>query len=445
MTHFGVLCLASTGHLNPMTTLARELQQRGHRVTLFGVPDTRPKALVAGIEFWTIGESDFPAGSMPQLFAQLGKLSGLAAMRYTINWFKQVAAMTFRDAPEAIRAAGVEALLIDQAIVGAGSIADFLNIPFISVCNALLFNLEDGVPLFVTPWNYNPSLWGHLRNRVGNSVFNRIMMQPIRKVVEEYRQTKNLPPYSSYSDIYSKLAQISQQPVEFEFPRHDLPECFHFTGPFIDSACREPVFFPFEKLTGQPLIYASMGTLQNRQQYIFRYIAEACMGLDVQLIISLGGALISESLPSFPGEPLVVGHAPQLELLKKASLTITHAGLNTALESLSNGVPTVAIPITNDQPGVAARLAWTGTGEVVLPSQLSVPRLRAAIKRVLSEVSYKNNATRLQKAIRLGKGLNRAADIIEQAITTGKPVLAQTYFKQTDLLCSNSRPLAKIG
>ncbi|WP_341525303.1 glycosyltransferase [Nostoc sp. UHCC 0302] len=442
MTHFGVLCLASAGHLNPMTTLARELQQRGHRVTLFGVPDVRPQALIAGIEFWPIGESEFPAGSMPQLFAQLGKLSGLPAMRYTVNWFKQVSTMTFRDVPPAIKAAGVEALLIDQAVVGAGSIADFLDIPFVSVCNALMFNQEEGVPPFVTPWNYNPSLWALLRNRVGYSVFNRIL-QPIRKVVEEFRQIKNLPAYTSYDDVYSKLAQVSQQPREFEFPRRDLPQSFHFTSPFIDAACREPVFFPFEKLTGQPLIYASMGTLQNRQQHIFRCIAEACVGLDAQLIISLGGALNPESLLKMPGTPLLVSHAPQLELLKKATLTITHAGLNTALESLSNGVPMVAIPITNDQPAVAARISWIGAGEVLQPSSLSVPKLRAAIKRVLSKVSYKNNAIRLQEAIHLTKGVSKAADIIEQAITTGKPVLAQRYLQQA-VLSSNNKAFAKV-
>ncbi len=30
-----------------------------------------------------------------------------------------------------------------------------------------------------------------------------------------------------------------------------------------------------------------------------------------------------------------------------------------------DGVPLVSIPITNEQPGIAARVAWTGTGEVV--------------------------------------------------------------------------------
>lgn len=69
--------------------------------------------------------------------------------------------------------------------------------------------------------------------------------------------------------------------------------------------------------------------------------------------------------PRVAGESIVVEFAPQLELLKCAALCITHAGLNTALECLSNGLPMVAIPITNDQPGVAARSEWMGTGEMV--------------------------------------------------------------------------------
>jgi UDP:flavonoid glycosyltransferase YjiC (YdhE family) len=99
--------------------------------------------------------------------------------------------------------------------------------------------------------------------------------------------------------------------------------------------------------------------------------------------------------------------------------------MNTTLECLTNGVPMVAIPITHDQPGVAARIAWTGAGELVPLSRLSVPRLRGAIQRVLTQDSYKKNAIRLQEAIRQAGGVSRAVDIIEQAVSTGKPVLAQ--------------------
>lgn len=117
--------------------------------------------------------------------------------------------------------------------------------------------------------------------------------------------------------------------------------------------------FPWHQLNGKPLIYASLGTIQNQQLDLFARIAEACSHLDAQLVIALGGGSNPNALPSLPGHPLVVGFAPQLALLQRAALTITHAGLNTVLESLRCGVPMVAIPIANDQPGVAARVAWS--------------------------------------------------------------------------------------
>jgi len=284
----------------------------------------------------------------------------------------------------------------------------------------------------VTSWSRNTAWWALLRNCVAYSVLEQIA-QPIRTVVDEYRQKWKLPPYKNVSEVFSTLAQISQQVAEFEFPRTALPEVFHFTGPLYDTAGREPTAFPYEKLTEQPLIYASMGTLQNRSQQIFTMIAEACLGLDAQLVISLGGSSSPNSLQKLPGEPLVVGYAPQLSLLQKATLTITHAGLNTALESLSNGVPMVAIPITNDQPGVGARIVWTGAGEVVPLSNLSVPLLRKAIQKVLTSDSYKSNASRLQQAIRQSGGVSRAADIIEIAIATGKPVLNSAFSNVSSL------------
>ncbi|PPS40958.1 glycosyltransferase [Chroococcidiopsis sp. TS-821] len=427
MTHFGLLCPSSPGHLNPMTALGKELVQRKHRVTLIQVPELESQALAAGLEFQAIGEREFPPGVLAQKFAQLGQLSGWRAIAFTLDLIKQGGTIILRDAPEIIASTGIEALLVDQVSPESATVAKYLNIPFITICNALILNQEPGIPPFVTPWEHNTAWWALLRNGITYAVLERIA-QPVRQVLDEYHHKWNLPLYKKVADSLSDLAQISQQPAEFEFPRTRLPQCFHFAGPFVDPAGRKPIPFPYEKLTGQPLIYASMGTLQNQQQRIFQAIATACADLDVQLVISLGGGSTPETLPALPGKPLVVQYAPQLELLQKATLTITHAGLNTALESLSQGVPMVAIPITNDQPGVAARIAWTKTGEFVPLSRLSVPKLKAAIQQVLTEVSYKQNALKLQQAIQQAGGVRRAADIIEQAIATGKPVVRHTSF-----------------
>jgi len=60
MTHFAILAPAAIGHLNPMSVLGRELQRRGHQVTFFGVPDVEVKLRNSGLDFWSIGETEFP-------------------------------------------------------------------------------------------------------------------------------------------------------------------------------------------------------------------------------------------------------------------------------------------------------------------------------------------------------------------------------------------------
>jgi UDP:flavonoid glycosyltransferase YjiC (YdhE family) len=89
MTHFALICPAGTGHLNPMFALGRELQRRGHRVTFIGVLDAQAMTRAAGLEFQAIAESEYPLGAMPKLFAQMGELSGLDALRYGFSDFQQ--------------------------------------------------------------------------------------------------------------------------------------------------------------------------------------------------------------------------------------------------------------------------------------------------------------------------------------------------------------------
>src|SRR4029077_12592824 len=107
--------------------------------------------------------------------------------------------------------------------------------------------------------------------------------------------------------------------------------------------------------------------------------------------------------------------APQLELLERAALCITHAGLNTVLESLSQGVPMVAIPIGYDQPGVAARIAYHGVGEFLEIEDLAVGRVQRLIQEVLENPRYREKARWFQKVIAQTRGLDVAADVIERA------------------------------
>lgn len=165
-----------------------------------------------------------------------------------------------------------------------------------------------------------------------------------------------------------------------------------------------------------------MGTLQNQNRHLFYLFAQACETLPVQLVISLGGSTDAEQFHDLPGDPVVVRYAPQLELIKRSTLCITHGGLNTALESLAQGVPMLAIPVTNDQPGVAARIQWRQVGRMLALRKLSLAKMRAMLEELLREPRYAENARTMQREIASTDGLALAAKMIEKAISTGKPV-----------------------
>jgi MGT family glycosyltransferase len=149
---------------------------------------------------------------------------------------------------------------------------------------------------------------------------------------------------------------------------------------------------------------------------VYKHILKAVEPVeDVQLILSIGNNISPESLGRIPANAIVVRSAPQIELLKRAALCITHAGLNTVLESLAQGVPMVAIPIAYDQPGTAARIAYHGVGELVELDELTTERLRGLIEKVLQDPSYRERAGYFRKVISKTRGLDVAVNIIEQA------------------------------
>jgi len=414
--HVACICPAVPGHLNPAIALGRELVRRGHRVTLISLLDAEPAVVAGGLDFHPLGQAEFPAGCLAEQTAILGRLSGRQALKFTLDQLALSARVVYRELPQVALRSGVDGLIVDQIQAAGGTVAEHLKLPFVTICSALATHYEPAVPPFATSWPYQDRWWARLRNRAGWTVIDKLL-QPVARLDHQQRQDWGLIPYRSADESYSKLAQISQQPPGFDFPRQHLPPHFHYVGPLSDAAARPDVDFPYDRLTGQPLIYASLGTLQNQMHGVFRAMIQACEGLPAQLVLSLGRTG-SEVRKQLPAGALVVDYAPQMQLLERAALCITHGGLNTTLEALRCGVPLVAIPIANDQPGVATRIAHVGVGEMVPLRQLTAARLRRAVHRVLQQASYRQHAQAFQRAIAAHPGPPRAADIVEQALAS---------------------------
>jgi MGT family glycosyltransferase len=413
----GFLSLPFSGHLNPMTALARRLQSRGNEVVFFGVPDVEPFARAAGLDFVPYGETEYPLGSIDKVYSSVAKLHGFEAVRYScMDLNPDLTRVAFDYLAEKITTAGVEALVVDTIHFFIELVPLSMSIPYVHIWNVLHLDFSGATPPSLFSGPLDTSQEGLNRNTANLHKLGAIL-GPIAEVARSYAERVGLKiDWNDPAATVSKLAVITQTPKEFDFPGIPWPAQFHYAGPFHDDEGRQPVPFPWEKLTTKPLIYASLGTLVNGLDDVYKHILQAVEPLeDVQVVLSVGKNINPENLGPVPSNTIVVRSAPQIELLKRAALCITHAGLNTTLESLAHGVPMVAIPIGYDQPGTAARIAHHGTGEFIEVDELTSARVRGLIEKVLQDSSYRERADYFQKVISKTRGLDVAANVIEQA------------------------------
>jgi MGT family glycosyltransferase len=415
------VALPAPGHLNPTTALARQLQSRNHEVVLISLPDAEPYVRAAGLAFIPYCEAAFSAGAANEIRRQMSELQGEDGVRFTVEAQGLMMGAALSSLPAALATARAEAVVLDGYQYYVEVIPMSLGLPYVHVSNALYLDHSGYTPLCIYGWPHETTPAALARNRKGVADFTRMLKQA-NAAVRDYAERAGLKiDWDDPGSTLSPLASITQVPRAFDFESAHWPPQFHHTGPFHDGKGREKVDFPWEGLTGEPLIYASMGTVMNGRVDVFRTIVAALTKhKDLQLVLSVGDRVDPEQIGPAPKNAIIVKQAPQLELLKRSSLCITHAGLNTALESLAHGVPQVAIPVTHDQPGVAARIADKQTGVVTSLDKLTAEHLSTLLDDVLSNPTYRANARKLQKAIAKANGLSVAADLIEESLGVTK-------------------------
>ena len=423
--HIGIVTPGFRGHSNPSSTLGTALKRRGHEVTLISTPEEEVVANRAGLKFSAMSIPEFESGELARDKEILGCLEGIQAFQHNVAIVAKAVKQTYRDLPAILDAdRPFDALLIDDTCPGAISMARAENIPFGTMAaTPPLLQDDSTIPPFMFTWGPAGNNWFlRARNWVARKILFELLAEPVHCLVREYNQSRGLSPVlSNPRDI--GLIQLTQLPECIDFPRLDglsPSERFVYTSPWHEQQRDLNIGFPWERLDGpgrRNILYVSLGTVQNRIEQIYKNIAKACVELSnsVQLVLALGreGASLEGSDWELPEDAIVVGYAPQLDLLHRAAAVVSHCGLNTALEAISCGVPVVAVPLTNDQPGVAARLVYHGAAILTSPIASTPQDFQTAIQCVLSDPSYRAAAVRLKEQIQQSPTLDAVAELIE--------------------------------
>ncbi|MEH6719763.1 MAG: glycosyltransferase [Aurantimonas endophytica] len=409
MSHVVLICPPFHSHLRVFEALGGELLRRGHRVTFLLNAGASPSAGPAGLmrrETSPRTDRDLDA-----LLARAARPTGPLGILRTVADAAELTDELCRDGPAILREIGADAIVGDAMEPAAGLLAAHLGMPHVSVSAALPVHDDPAVPLPYLSWPYDPSEKGLKRNRGGQRVA-RLLLTRQRRTIARWAEAFGLPPHDGLADCLSRTAQISQLVPSFDFPRQPASHR-HMVGPLRTA---RPVEIANDDAGGsRPLVFASLGTLQGHRDSIFRAVAQACRELGVRCVIAHCGGLSPSEAGRIEAD-LVTDFVPQEKILRSASVCVTHAGMNTVLDSLAAGVPMLAVPIAFDQPGIAARIVHHGVGERLSRVLVSPGRVKASLARLLAEASFRDKASAIGRDIAASGGVALAADIVEEAI-----------------------------
>jgi zeaxanthin glucosyltransferase len=173
------------GHLNPMTTLARKLKARGHDVVFISVLDSEPHVRAAQLPFIPYCEKEMPLGLVRQEAEQLSKLQGQAALEFTIRVVASGLETFFKNLPQTLLEARVDALVLDQVDTGLGLVPMHLGIPYVHVSNALHLDYSGNTPLCTFDWPHETTPEALARNQAGVRGLMQVI-EPVTSVADAY-------------------------------------------------------------------------------------------------------------------------------------------------------------------------------------------------------------------------------------------------------------------
>jgi MGT family glycosyltransferase len=223
-----------------------------------------------------------------------------------------------------------------------------------------------------------------------------------------------VPPFDLRSAAHGTRLSIVFIPRMFQPGSETFDERYVFVGPSIHPR-HDANDFPLDKLSGKrPVLYISLGTVFNNQPEFYKMCFEAFGGQDWQVVLSRGRSVDPDALGPIPDNFLVCPYVPQLEVLPRTQVFVTHCGMNSTMESLYYGVPMVAIPQMPEQRMNAQQAADRGLAVMLEKENVNVEVLREAVHRVANESSFRENVQHIRQTIQDAGGYQRAADAIMQ-------------------------------
>ena len=376
-------CIPAHGHTNPTLGIVKELTSAGHQVFYFSFEMFREKIEQTGARFIPCDGYDFDMEDKENA-DRVGK-DKVFATELLVSSTLALDEMT----TEKIKEIKPDVIVSDSVAFWGKLVAMKHRIPYVSSTTTFAFNRYSAKYMKETPWDIAKMLFSmpKINKQIQRLREKGYPVKGLLEIVQNDNETNTIVYTSKYF-----------QPCSETFS-----DRYHFIGPSI-----RPVTEPIRKMA-EKTVYISMGTV-NRNPEFYRNCIHALAKTDWQVIISMGTN--PEHLDHLPDNIQIYETVDQMAVLSIADAFITHCGMNSASEGLYFKVPLVLFPQTPEQGAVAKRTEELGAG--IRLKSIAEADILDALKQVLADPEYKNNAIKVSDSFHACGGASEAKAFLEE-------------------------------
>jgi MGT family glycosyltransferase len=387
-----VMTSPELGHVHPMLGVAQWLRRDGHTVGWLGIPHARP-SLARWFELLPLQGAPPPP---PHVVGgeELARLVRTPALR---GWIRTLLLDAVPDQIDPVRAAlrrfGADAVILDPMLYQGVIACELDRTPYAAISSSL----NPVTPIDVTC---------ELTRTVEELAPARAALFARYGLAPSFRVCDCLS--ARVVTVFATRAYVGDV---------ELPPRTHLVGPSIAPDGRDEPPLELPGAPERPIVYASFGSQISWQPRAFRTLAQAVAPLGVTLVLSAGDLVDSPELRDLPGDVIALRTAPQLQLLERTSVFVTHGGANSVMEAMTFGVPVVISPVCNDQFLQAWFVERAGVGIRLDVTTAPSEACRDAIASLLRpDAPARRRAAQVSASYRGHDGARAAARLVEEAV-----------------------------
>ncbi|MDQ0417539.1 UDP:flavonoid glycosyltransferase YjiC (YdhE family) [Croceifilum oryzae] len=369
------LMMPAFGHMNPTITVTEELIRRGEEVVYYTTGDFADIVKKVGAEVRVIDPIFNPINFFEKMDPR-GDQSFTKPPVHLLTQYMNEARLKAHELIDQVKSEKADVAIYDPMCVWGKEIIQTLGIPAATFYSSFAFHKEA------------PTL---------------------QRWVDQYF----LPEEKQILHLFTVAEKLNivSNPKEFQYDAEFFDHRYAFVGPLISDR-QVTTDLLLDNLSKQPVLYISLGTILSNADF-YKNCFEAFGDTHWQVILNVGPRTSMKELGSIPENFIIRPFVPQLEVLKHTDVFISHGGMNSIMEALWFGVPTVAIPQSTDQPLVAERLTQLGLGESIQPDQVTVEQLREAVNKVSQSEVVRANLQAIRQSMHEANPVQQTADLLQ--------------------------------